>query len=817
MSRSSCQSAFAAKALILSWICILGWVSNAKAQDEPNDDAPENTNTSVFSRLFGSSNSKKTASPAAKPKVPATPTAGRNNRSGLFVPLKSITRAFRGPTESESEEITEPQTPVAPRIPREPFRNIPRLSERDQALSDLQVLETPIGPASPYLGKPESIQRSPAPIVRAEPAPLSRPSASNKPRPTVTSQEAIEKKSQASSVERVIESSSTSRRPNMEGKEKDAIAAQSTSNSKASASSTGPRKRTPLTEDETLVSTTRRLDPPEDLIEIGESTPLPKTERQSSPSAKAKEFAKSANSAPELENSNRKPVPVPPPTPNLDLSPSRSMSTVPASSTGSISKPRSNEIAKPSIDSRSTQSNQMSLPGVRVVVNGPDAMLVNKDCVYEIEARNEGNEPLNGLAMRISAPHHVSLGQVSATAGATQPDNDQDGNAIVWEIDTIPAGSKHSVRLAMQTNRPEHFGLGVEWTVLPQTSETPIQVHQPQLALALEGPSEVEYGKAQMYRIRLRNPGTTEVKGVSVAMSAEPYGSNQSDIGDIAAGAERVIDVELTFQQTGRLPIRASAISSAFEVRADSAIEVQVHQAELGAKWQGPTEFYQGGVAEYELEIANTGTIAATNVACRVSIPADAEVVSLPVGSVRRGNNIQWEIRKLDPRDKTTVPLRLALHRLGDSKIEFVGECVTAGEVRASFATHVDSIADLHLSVTDPVAPAPVGQPVTYEVVITNRGKKAATNVEVVAQFSEGIEPIRVEGHSGNIVPGQVLFNAIGTIGPNEKKVLKVIAEAAKPGVHRFRAEVKCVGSDADLLEEESTRFLATGMRSDRR
>ena len=100
---------------------------------------------------------------------------------------------------------------------------------------------------------------------------------------------------------------------------------------------------------------------------------------------------------------------------------------------------------------------------------------------------------------------------------------------------------------------------------------------------------------------------------------------------------------------------------------------------------------------------------------------------------------------------------------------------------------------------------------------ITNRGKKAASDIEVIAQFSEGIEPLRLEGHTGRVVPGQAIFNSIPSIQPNEKLVLRIVAEASKPGVHRFRTEVKSLGSDTDLLEEESTRYLATGLKPDRR
>jgi uncharacterized repeat protein (TIGR01451 family) len=421
------------------------------------------------------------------------------------------------------------------------------------------------------------------------------------------------------------------------------------------------------------------------------------------------------------------------------------------------------------------------------------------------------------LAMRISVPHQVIVRPISATVGVTQPDNDQDGNALVWELDHIPAGGSQTAKLALLAAKPEHFGLGLEWTLLPQSKETQILVQQPQLALALEGPSEVEFGKPQMYRVRVRNAGNADVKAVSVALSAEPYGSNQSDIGDVVAGSERVIDVELTFQQAGRLPIKASASSSVSELAAESAIEVQVRQSDLTVQWRGPRDFYQGGIADYEIEVTNQGTIAALNTACKFVIPIGADVSGLPAGGVRKGDLVLWEIKRIEPQEKVIVPIKLTMHKMGDNKLSITTDCVTAGECKAEHLTTIDSIADLHLIVSDPIAPAPVGQPVTYEIAIVNRGKKAANNVEVVAQFSDGIEPIKMEGQTGSIVPGQAIFQPIPSIGPNEKKILKVIAEASKSGVHRFRAEVKCIGSDADLLEEESTRFIATGARADRR
>jgi len=763
------------------------------AQNNADDDEPKgnSSSTNVFSKFFGSP-SKKPSTSVPKPKTLATPTASKGTRNGFLVPLKSFSKVFRGNAEADfTEELEDTRValPSASRTPREPFRTLPRVQERrDRATNDIQVEKS-----APDFGSPQLIDTPTraAPIVRsgqslaskAEPPSnglllLSTP---NTPMTTPTKRE----EPKISSSDLVLESNSTSRRTamdNLETKTPSRPASPPPTSKPVSKTRANPEIAQANSNANQLTAialdTTRNLEAPS-MLELGASD--------------------SSDDGPKIRRTNT------------------------TNRTAVASKPKEADkqatpkpAATPNIPTESLQR-EMALPGVRVSVNGPTSMLVNQDGSYELIVKNEGSERLNGLAMRVAVPHHVTLGKTTVSGGSTQLDNDQDGNAVVWELDHVPAGDSRSIQLVMQTSKPEHFALGVEWTVLPQSTELQIQIQQPQLALALEGPSEVEFGKPQMYRIRVRNPGNSDAKAVLVSLSAEPYGNNQSDIGDVAAGSERIVEVELTFEKSGSLPIKATATSSPSQLKAESSIEVQVRQSELVATWFGPTEFYQGSVADFDLELTNTGSIPAVATTCKVRLPSGTEVVSMPPGAVRSGEFVKWDIKKIGTDEKMTFPFRLSLTKIGDNPFAFTAECSSGGESKADFSTIVDSIADLHLSVVDPTAPAPVGQPVVYEIVITNRGKKAASDIEVIAQFSEGIEPLRLEGHTGRVVPGQAIFNSIPSIQPNEKLVLRIVAEASKPGVHRFRAEVKSPGSDADLLEEESTRYLATGLKPDRR
>ena len=74
----------------------------------------------------------------------------------------------------------------------------------------------------------------------------------------------------------------------------------------------------------------------------------------------------------------------------------------------------------------------------------------------------------------------------------------------------------------------------------------------------------------------------------------------------------------------------------------------------------------------------------------------------------------------------------------------------------------------------DPRGPTPVGEDALYEVHIVNRGTKAAEQISVATQFSDGIEPVESTGGGADIVTGQVLFHPIPRIAPGEEIMLKI-------------------------------------------
>jgi hypothetical protein len=100
-----------------------------------------------------------------------------------------------------------------------------------------------------------------------------------------------------------------------------------------------------------------------------------------------------------------------------------------------------------------------------------------------------------------------------------------------------------------------------------------------------------------------------------------------------------------------------------------------------------------------------------------------------------------------------------------------------------------------------------------YEIHVRNRGLTAARGVNVVAMFSQGIEPSHVEGGQHAIRDGRVTFRTIDSLPAGAEAVYRIHAQATAPGTHLFRAEVICDDLEIKLSAEETTRFFVEEQR----
>ncbi len=455
------------------------------------------------------------------------------------------------------------------------------------------------------------------------------------------------------------------------------------------------------------------------------------------------------------------------------------------------------------------------LPGIRVTTSGPGSILIRQNAEYEVRIENRGEIDADGVLIRALIPEWADLRGQAASHGAIEVDKEGAAERLIWTINQLPAGASETMTLRLTASRSGNYDLDIDWTLVPHKSVTRVQVREPRLNLTIEGPEEVVFGESQTYKVRVLNPGNGTASNVIFTLSPNSATPQSQKIGDIPPGKEAQFDVELTAQDLGDLKIHGLAAGE-LALRAEAEKTIRVSAAKLEAVLTGPQVKYQNTDGLYSLQIQNHGDAASQNIIASLRLPSGVQYLGGFEEAVQDNQFLRWNLEQLAPGAVRTYQFRCTMSETGEHLFAFDCRGTAAGAAAVSIATRVESIADLVLSVSDPVAPAPIGTDVPYEIVIRNRGSKEATDVRAIAQFSHGVEPNRIEGHSGEVMTGQVLFDAIPRIGAGEEVRVRVIAKADRPGHHRFRAEIR--SGDTVLVAEEATHYMSPeGERVSRR
>lgn len=449
----------------------------------------------------------------------------------------------------------------------------------------------------------------------------------------------------------------------------------------------------------------------------------------------------------------------------------------------------------------------MHLPAIDVRVVGPETVPMDRPATFELVVSHRGREPIEGMLIQVSVPDAVAMSIPEANEQVLI-DQSEGLRQLVWQVDQLPGATEKRLAFQLQSSKPELFAAEIEWTALPQTGSLPLQVAAAQLQVALEGPSQVVFGRPEIFRVRVKNPGTLPAEAVQLMVQAGSIAESMLPIGTIPAGAEEIVEVELDFKHSGMIPVSVAAEGAAGSLKAKSTIDVAVRQGSLELSWAAPETSFVGATAQWTLHLNNPSELAIDSIQCSLELPEGVDLIEAPEGAKVEGRTIQWREDPLQAGSSRQRGLVVACQREGTIawKSQAVGSA--GATASASGAMKAEAVTDLQLQVRDPAAPASTDKPAVYEVTITNQGHSTARDIVVVAQFSDGIEPMEASGHGNRIVPGQVLFEAVEKLEPGQSIRLVIAAKASRPGTHRFRAEVSSSQGDAQWSQEESTRFI---------
>ena len=454
-------------------------------------------------------------------------------------------------------------------------------------------------------------------------------------------------------------------------------------------------------------------------------------------------------------------------------------------------------------------------PAISWEVSGPRQVIVGREAEFVIHLHNEGGSAVAHLISQIEMPASTEIITAEASHGVGQRASDAaTSTALEWRIDQLAAAEEAVLKLRVIPRTSQAMNLHVSVRTEPRAAVARVEVLEPKLQLAVEGPSDVLYGEARTYRLTVTNPGTGPAENVVIAFTPpgeEDGSAARHEVGLLDPGASRSIELEITPQVAGELAMKAIA-SADGDLRDDFERRVLVRKPELIVDARGPRTTYAGTVATYYFRVQNTGNAVAKDVNVQTHLPLGAEFIRATddrnLEPQAEKNAVTWAVGSLSPGEEFFIELKCLINSAGENTLKLAAETPHPDlQHSKTIATHVVALADLKLEVTDPKGPVAVGKEAVYEVRIRNRGSNSAEQVNVVALFSEGIDPVSVEGGQHSIENGRVAFRTIEGLPAGREVVFKIRALAKQPGTHVFRAEVLCRELETKLAAEETTRF----------
>jgi uncharacterized repeat protein (TIGR01451 family) len=471
--------------------------------------------------------------------------------------------------------------------------------------------------------------------------------------------------------------------------------------------------------------------------------------------------------------------------------------------------------ATPAATITETLQLQGTSPNLAVAATGPQAVTVGKPATYQVQLTNDSAVAAQEVQVRIGLPQSVELQDGSGSRGEAKQEADPSGRQwLIWSLPDVPAGGKEQLTLQLVARQNQPFQLAVSWSAKPMELGGEVSVREPQVAVRLEGPSDMLFGEQKTFTLHVSNPGTGDAEQVAVEVSSGGA-PNRLEVGTLAAGQQKQIPFSVTASAPGEMEIRAQA-TGAGGLSGEAASRVNIHKAELQVAVHVPPLSFAGSESILEVAVANVGDAIAEQVVLGVTLPPGAKYLGGLDGATTTENGLLLKMGNLPPNSEKLLEMRCTLTESGEARFEATAQ--GKGDLLSSqvAATRVEALADLKLTVVEPRGPLPVGGEAMYEVRVANRGTKSAEKVKIAVQFAQGLEPVEVEGGTATVSNGQALFEPLHEVAAGQEVVLRVKAKTEKAGNHAFRVEVKTGEPETKLVSEGVSRCYAEagGMRA---
>jgi uncharacterized repeat protein (TIGR01451 family) len=493
--------------------------------------------------------------------------------------------------------------------------------------------------------------------------------------------------------------------------------------------------------------------------------------------------------------------------------------TSPSSSTKARSENWASQNRIPS--NRQAESEGTGIPGASILEGSqtphvtlekifPPEIKINEPATIKIVLRNVGRSTAKNIIVKDRVPQGTRLLSTSPEANSTETDE------LFWSLGNLDANDQMVLEMRILPIREGEIGSVAVINYSAEASAR-IMVTRPMLKVHVKAPQEVRLGQVANIEIIISNPGSATATGI-VLEEYVPDGLFHKD-GKVlvnknveALKPKEVKKLTLPLTCTGpgnlvnRLVIKANGNLT---VEEKTTIRALAPILKLGI--HGANQQFLERQSTYRLSVANLGSAPAQDVDLIATLPVAVKFVRTDQQGIYepQTHSVHWRLEEFPVGGEEAGEIELVVlpTQTGDHSIRFKGVGPNNLKAEETKSIMIDGLPAISFEVIGDSNLVEVGKETVYEIRVVNRGTKAANNIKVRANLSDGITFARADGPvryqtNNNIIA----FDSLTQLEAKGEKTYKIAAKCISDGDHRISVQVVSDDLRSPITKEESTR-----------
>ena len=426
---------------------------------------------------------------------------------------------------------------------------------------------------------------------------------------------------------------------------------------------------------------------------------------------------------------------------------------------------------------------------------------------YEIRLTNLTRRAMDGLTLTERFP-----GGFQARSFTPEPSR-REREVCLWTLRELAPGVAYTIRVTGSTDQPQELNwcatLSVDAAICSST-----KVVEPRLALIKSMPPEVLICEEIPIRMTVSNTGSGTARNVQVTDTLPagltlPDGKNGMlfNVGDLAGGQSRDLAAIARATRPGQFRNPAMAKEEGGGPGVEASATTIVREPKLVVTKTGPNRRFLGRSATFDISVQNVGDGPARDTILVDNIPGGVDIVSADDGGRASGGQISWSLGTLPPGAGKTVHVTLKPTQIGRITNTATARALCT-EASATATLEVQGIPAILLEVIDVEDPIEVGGNITYEIVVTNQGSSAGTNIVLECTLPTEQQFVSATGATQGVAAGNaVRYAPLASLAPKMRAKYVLTAKALKAGDVLFKVSMTSDQTDSPVEETEATRF----------